>query len=362
MRQEKYVRDDPELLSLLLHDLEAQPATYRPGPFWRFYAKRMASVIRTEGLAEFRSSAAIGKGFADVAILDPLDLMAGSLRGRVLSLIRKVWPVSNLARSYEQLISKYDRQLDRYRSSYYNAVLADWLEALRQGGELPDSLIAKPARTVTFSFEEIGESYLSPLAWVTEYSTQVDFTGITKVLEIGGGFGAMCHTLLHFYPNIVKYAYIDVPPTLYVGTQYLKSVFGDDVVVDYRKTRLEPDINFSRDDRRQIFALAPWQIEAWTSQCDFFWNSSSFQEMPVESVRNYLRHVSRLSATTSRLGLFLYNDDRHMTLSSHELTRLLREEIAFTVEQLDTKLIDLILAGSSLLARPKTSPDDSVQQ
>ena len=83
------------------------------------------------------------------------------------------------------------------------------------------------------------------------------------------------------YPNIRKVLYLDVPPNLYIGTQYLKVFYGDRIR-DYRETRSLSTIQFSNDKEIEIIAIAPWQLSQVSAQFDIFHNAHSFVEMPQE--------------------------------------------------------------------------------
>jgi hypothetical protein len=123
--------------------------------------------------------------------------------------------------------------------------------------------------------------------------------------EIGGGFGVWPHLIMSIYPNVRKIAYIDIPPMIYVGTQYLRHSFGD-IVKDYRETRESGLTKFQNNDSREILCLCPWQIEKLAIETNIFWNASSFSEMTPEIVRNYATHVGRnLSNADSNICLVL---------------------------------------------------------
>ena len=62
--------------------------------------------------------------------------------------------------------------------------------------------------------------------------------------EIGGGVGTNVHLVLENYKNIRKVLYLDIPPNLYVGTQYLKAFYGN-AVSDYRTLKTLDSIKFS---------------------------------------------------------------------------------------------------------------------
>ena len=92
-----------------------------------------------------------------------------------------------------------------------------------------------------------------------------------SLFEIGGGFGVNVHLVLENYPNIRKVLYLDVPPNLYIGTQYLKVFYGDRLR-DYREARSLSTIQFSNEKEIEIIAIAPWQLSQVSAQFDIFHN------------------------------------------------------------------------------------------
>lgn len=78
------MKDNPELLDLIIADEARADALYRPGPYWRFYRARVLAAIRQYGITDFRNRVSIGKGFADTVLLDPLqgDMLPKHRRGQ----------------------------------------------------------------------------------------------------------------------------------------------------------------------------------------------------------------------------------------------------------------------------------------
>jgi len=95
-------------------------------------------------------------------------------------------------------------------------------------------------------------------------------TGVTRVVEIGGGFGRTCHTLLTLCEGIEEYVIVDLEPMLRLSEGYLKRVgFGG-------KVRF-----VSNEDHAQIDAL----------NADLVINIDSFQEMPRPVISFYMDHI-----------------------------------------------------------------------
>ncbi len=130
------------------------------------------------------------------------------------------------------------------------------------------------------------------------------------------------HLLLENYKNIRKVLYLDIPPNLYVGTQYLKSFYGP-AVLDYRTLKLRDSIKFSSDDSIEIFCITPWQIEKFRSSIDIFLNSHSFVEMPKSVIKNYIYYFNGFPGSiNSAIALTTYsNFDLNTTFHPNELPK-----------------------------------------
>jgi len=336
---------------MMLNDMASQDGIYRPGPYWQEYSKRIAAAIQAEGLASFRSSLGIAKGYADVFSDFSLPLMAPGWKRSVLSQFERSPATRSIVENYGRRISRRNREAHRRKALRFRTALGDWLQDFVTRYPVPPTRVGDPQRTVEFSGGTFGELYLRDFAWISEYSSRFDFRKIEVACEIGGGFGSMAHTLLHIFPNIRKYVYLDIPPNLYVGTQYLKTFFGD-AVVDYAATRRMDEIGFSPGKEREILAVCPWQIEKINVSTDLFWNSSSFQEMPEDTVSNYARHLSRFLHQDSNVCLFVYNTrNTDKTLGVNAIRDIVSTQTRLRFEAIDTRVIDHIVPGICLLGR-----------
>ncbi len=171
------------------------------------------------------------------------------------------------------------------------------------------------------------------------------------VLEIGGGFGAMAHSLLHMFPGIRVLIYLDVPPMLYVGTRYLESFYGAEVE-DYRSLRQASHIPLQPEARRRVVAIAPWQLPRLAGQVDFVWNSASFQEMPAATVRFYGAQIARLLASDGRLGAYVYSaEKKDRTLAADELRELLEASAGLTIRRIEAPVASKLVPGEALLGK-----------
>lgn len=331
------MQDDLKLLDMMVKDQLNQRDMYRPGPYWKRYSSRITKAIHADGLQDFRSNSRIGKGYTDTVLMNPFDLSAlDSLKSKVYKRIVEFPSFKrHFVNPYIRHIEKRFQQTQKYKDSYYTNMLGDWFSQFSKKYSLPDTLIEKPQDTISIHNYRIGMNYLTSFLRIHNYSKIVDFSKVKSVFEIGGGFGAFCHTLLQLFPNIRKYLYLDIPPILYVSTQYLKHLYKDEII-DYRQTRDLNSIHFSSNDTREIIAICPWQIEKTEANIDLFWNSASFQEMTKGMVINYTRHIGRmLRGNDSKLCLYVYKGGRpEKTLLPKELLGIIENNISVVFKEL----------------------------
>lgn len=300
------LQDDPELLRLMLVDERMQSALYRPGPYWAGYQRRVERALRRFGVREFRRRPEIGKGYSDTVRKNPAELWLeqGKLRHAVKLLVAMLPPVRGMLADAQRIARLHRDDARRVRDRYYQSALGPWLEKVTAREPMPDTTVGGSEDLVTINGQDLARIYVSFLIRMETFAQDVAFGSARTAMEIGGGFGAWVHLLLSRYPNVRKVAYIDIPPMIYVGTQYLRHFYGDSVV-DYRQTRTRERIAFKSNDALEILCLCPWQIESLDASIDVFWNSASFREMPPDIIRNYARHVDRLLGPAGTACLYL---------------------------------------------------------
>lgn len=301
------MEDNKCLLKCMVDDMESQPPQYRPGPYWMSYSERIRDAVLHHGLKDFRACPGISKGYGDVLLTNPLDLVpAGSIAGKILRVVVESGIVKRVySGQWQAIVNGHIAQMIKYRDLHHETAYGQWFEGFRALYDTPDMRHASPSDVVTLRGEQMGRAYLSGLIAFDTFRRHADFDSIDSFLELGGGFGATFHAILSMLPNIRKAVYIDLPPLLYIGTQYLKHFFGTDVI-DYLATRSRARLTFSSGDAREVLALCPWQFEALDCGVDIVWNSHSFQEMPEESVQGYARHMLRCLKSGGKFCLSFY--------------------------------------------------------
>ncbi|WP_299809988.1 putative sugar O-methyltransferase [uncultured Roseibium sp.] len=323
------MKDEPELLKLMMDDMSVQASIHRPGPYWQRYANTTVDAILRHGVACFRNNPEVGKGYSDVPLSRNLSPILPAT-GPLVSLLKSRFG-ENVLRRFSNGSYEYLSRLALQR--HFDRELGSFLRETARNSPLPDTMHGDPARWYRIAGRKIGFNYIRVFSWIADFEPVVDFGKVKAVLEIGGGSGAYAHTLLHRYPNIERYYYLDIPPTLYVGTQYLKHFFPGDVF-DYRETRSLETITPGNTAGKRIIPLCPWQLEKVEDSIDFFWNSSSFQEMGIAIVSNYIRQAERLANEngTSKFGIFTYATPKTETPVKKKKRLLPKSEIVNTFE------------------------------
>jgi len=318
------LKDEMQLLDVMIEDQSRQTSIYKPGVYWEDYCRRIISAIKANGISKFRSDPSISKGYGgypDYNVLDPTTLWnGGNWKSRVLKMFANSRMMKHfIIDHYLRLIERHYSQMKIYRQYYYEKRFGQWFSEISNKFELPNTLVGDCRDYVLLNEKKISTSYIRHLVRLYNYSKHIDFTRIRSIFEIGGGYGANTHLLLSLYPNIKKVLYLDTPPVLYVGTQYLKSIFPTEVN-DYTGTRNLGTISFKTNDEREIIPICPWQIQKFKGHIDLFWNSFSFQEMSEDIVANYSKYILRFlnKGAYGYLCLILYKTGNPNTTLSVE--------------------------------------------
>jgi putative sugar O-methyltransferase len=299
------MRNNPALLDLMLAAEASQPALYRPGPYWIGNQRRAVAAIRQHGIANFRDMPAIAKGYGDAIPVDPSTTWdVRGWRDQMKIAATRLPFLRDVFASYVKLAENHARRAEGYYADYFECRFGPWLDGMLKRFELPEMAHGGAKQRLEYGGKTYNPLYLEHLMRIDNFAGRVNFGKVGCMMEIGGGFGANLHLLLSMYPNIRKVFYLDIPPVIYVATEYLRHFFGA-AVRDFSVTRTAETISFRDDDSLEIFCLCPWQIEKLGGRLDLFWNSASLSEMPPPIVSNYASRVSRLLAPASSVCLVL---------------------------------------------------------
>jgi putative sugar O-methyltransferase len=351
------IADDDALLALMLRDAARQPQLYQPGPFWRRKTKNTTAQIRRLGIGDFRGmSSTIGVSFTDLVYVDVRHDLSGGARSLLRVMLNSLFPFSRVFGTQVALTRAYEAEARRLRGIVLGA--DQRVHELAERYRIPPSLLGGCLNHVDVAGRRIATHYLNLLHLHDIVAETCPFSDVSSILEIGGGFGAHVHCLIENYPKLRKIVYLDIPPNLYIGTQYLRAFYGA-AVVDYRQTRERSVIGFSDNDALEILAIAPWQIERLRLSIDVLYNAHSFVEMPAHVIANYARQVAALPGfERTRVVMLSYdNFDPHTTLDPDRLPGFFPSK---TFDRRDFPLPDRRFGVISFVSRPtSTAPTAS---
>ena len=118
---------------------------------------------------------------------------------------------------------------------------------------------------------------------------------------------------------------------------YLKSKYKSNVI-DYTETKNLQKIKFEKNEKLEIFCIAPWQIENLDVEIDHFHNAASFVEMPEEIIRNYSKFV--LNLKPRYISLLTYAEyDPLTTINPYSLKNFFKFDLE--VHEFDTAIPNL---------------------
>ena len=326
---------------LIKDEKKNNKSLYSSGPYWDYKNSRTILEIRKKGIQDFRGlTAGIGTSFSDNEVLDVRNEY--NIKGRIIGKIFSL-PLLNIIFNSQLKLTK----------SYINSYLLNRSLVYENDRNVHDLLKKyKFENTTEFgcisSFKYLNKKYschyLEMADRISKLSKQFNFNDISSLFEIGGGFGANIHFLITNFPNIKKILYLDVVPNIYVGTQYLRRFYKDNIK-DYSDLKNLDTISFSKNNELEILCIPPWLIEKVDANIDHFHNAASFVEMPKKIVENYVKFVRKFK--TKEISLISYDRfDSNTTFNPEELNIFFNNELKISwkntlIEGYNRKLIYL---------------------
>jgi putative sugar O-methyltransferase len=300
------------LLDAMMADMDSQQAVYRPGAYWAPKVRVAAQAVRDNGYRNFRSAhSVVGLSYAD----NPQTHYATQLspkRQAIYKLLTSLPVVRDIIDGQCRMTTNAYGSFQMHQR--YIAETSPEVSALVKKYDLSRSTTFGSENEVVVNGQAISAHYLELCQQMDEIRSRVDLDRVTSVFEIGGGFGTMAHILLQNFPNIKTYVYLDIPPNLFIGTQYLRSLYPN-AVRDYKDLQNLQEIDIeSHGNGPTIYCICPWQIERLRGTIDLFYNSHSFVEMTKDIVSNYARFIEKVSGPQTQYALVTYdgNDDKSL--------------------------------------------------
>jgi len=295
----KQVKDDPELLDLMLENTKHAPDLYKPTNYWINYEKIFLPELSTLGLRDFRrrkNSVLSSFGATDLVpsskCLHSLPIWKRNILTKflreILQLSLKVRPIEKLFTSISKCVSGVGLQDVRLLCYEFVKCYGE-KNGAKSISEFEASTIGNPEDVFSINEKTYTTSILYYYIQYAYCCQFMNFESIDSMMEIGSGSGKQIEVIKKLHPDICFYVF-DIPPQLYVCEQYLSALFPNSVV-SYRQTRTMKSI--PKQHAGKIFLFSNWKLpELRNLNYDLFWNSASFQEMEPEVVLNYLNYVN----------------------------------------------------------------------
>ena len=273
--------DDKALLDAMMSGAERKDPLWQPTAYWRGYCERILRELNASGLAGVRTNQAILKGFAAGGVLQPTQPAEAWKRA--------VWHGLSRLPGVRRIIAEHRRTA---RAEHQQHVAAQGRLARllieRMVDEFPG--LAPPAGLANGGAEDAFEwrghtvtaDWLLFLIRTAGFYRTVPASEVRSLLEVGPGLGLSTLAHIALNPTLRVVVNVDIPPVLYISTQYLRSIDGV-TIVDVRdiaeSDRFEP---LSQGPGVTIYQIAPWQLPRLHGSIDLFHNAYSFQEMERE--------------------------------------------------------------------------------
>lgn len=302
-RSIEQVKDDPELLKLMMKDHLSVSDLFKPTNYWSYYEKTILSELQELGLHDFRgrnNSLLSSFGATDLhpfsALLNlwirlsssPYDLRIIILRFFVKMYLKIMKLQTHLTRNSIKCPSDEYRSINL--SCYKFAKSYGEKNGAKPINEFEGSLVGNPENVFYVNGKLYTNSLLSHYTHYAYCCKHMNFDSIDTIMEIGSGSGKQIEVIKKLHKHLCFYVF-DISPQLYVCEQYLSALFPDSVV-SYRQTRTMKSI--PEPQKGKIFIFGNWKIPELTNlNSDLFWNAESFQEMEPAVVLNYLKYVNQ---------------------------------------------------------------------
>lgn len=292
------IENDP----ILLRDLMAEYETARPPwnitAYWKAYSDRMLGEIERNGLADALRNYRLLKGFATGGIPQVIG-PADPLKQKIFFGIEKLPLVRKVIGEYQRLVHNQHIDTMRVQARLANLFFAQiqtesWICERPTDSERNISF-GNPETTVNWGRVGVPLSLVPYISRAYDFYCEVDKQSVDSLIEIGPGLGfsTLSHRLLN--QNIGLFVNIDIPTTLYISGQYLKST-GLFSCVDY-KTLPKGKISlsdFPQDPTHPtLVSLPPWRAQDVEGSVSWSHNAFSFQEMEADVVQAYATVLKR---------------------------------------------------------------------
>lgn len=270
-------------LNLVAQDLNIQKKIYHPTTFWKNVSLNFNNIFKKKGLKNFRRYNLSTNYFVP---------MYNFLREKNLDTLKK--KSKNYSKKFKYYLENLISGEFEALSDYKTFLAGDNKKKNPVLNKFSESKIGRPIEHFKFDNKFYSRSSLNYLLGLVFMKRNIRKFSPKTFLEIGGGFGTLGEILYSSKIKNLRYINVDIPPLSLVSEYYLTKNFGTKNVESYFENRVKKKISINKL-KKKITCLCSWQIEKLVGKIDIFVNFISFQEMEPDVVKNYMKHVIRLS-------------------------------------------------------------------
>ena len=314
------------LLKLLEKDFKKKFSNTISSKYWHRRTNRILDEIKKKGMDNFRGfNSGIGIGYVDHRNVDIRNIL-----GKKEKIVSKAFDLSIFNSVYSKQVKLTKKYCDSYlnfkRIFYENSPIC---LNLLNNYKFENTCSWGAVDKINLNGKNISTLYLEMANRIDFINNFINLKNIRSFCEIGSGFGANAHFILSNFKNIKKIICIDIFPTIFVLTEYLRSIFGKNVI-DYCQTKNLSEIKFQNNEELEIFCIPNWEADKIRDNIDHLHNAHSFVEMSVDQIKLYKEKVFKFCKSSS---FILYNRDiEERTLDEEKISELF--EVNFKKYQL----------------------------
>ncbi len=303
-----------ELLKILEADFKKNFSKTIASRYWHRRTNKIINNLKKKGMEDFRASnSGVGIGFSDHKNTDIRNVLG--IREKLFS---NFFNFGIFKKIYDQQIKLTKFYCDyglNFKKSYYenNEIVKDLLNIYKFENTCKWGAVDK----INFNNNDIAIIYLLMANRINFINKKINLSKINSFCEIGSGFGANIHFLQTNFLNVKKIICIDIFPTIFILTEYLKSIYGNKVK-DYSYFREQEEIKFESNDELEILCVPNWEINKIKCQIDHLHNAHSFVEMSSDQLKLYNNKIFQ-PYTKSASFVFYQRDIKEKTFNSREI-------------------------------------------
>ena len=254
---------------------------------WNFLAQQHIKIINEKGIENFRQT------------IEPDSLLGdAALNSRRIKSIRNKkikinYDINDVYKKYEHL--NLNTSIS-YKIT--NIMLLNYIIESKKEKYL--SLLSDNKKNfgnpliINYKNLKFTSATLNSILDISSIEKKIKLSSIKEILEIGAGWGRLCHSILRINSKI-KYTIIDIPPALYYAQYALKKYFPKLKIFSYRKFNNFYEIKDEFEDCNIRFLL-PNQINVIP---DKYFNLAiavdCLHEISKPIVEEYFDQIDRLS-------------------------------------------------------------------